>query len=159
MCPTPYFNQKLPVSIYLARHVNQKLPVSIYIDKQDPVLVTDIAKLHTFFENGATAVYMQMIFMLCRSFLDPSLTVAQRVYWIWRVKSLFVIWRQSVKTLHFITRETFCDIKSCCDAFIMYVLQINGSEVPLVPWFCGSDQNEQYFAEVRYGEIYILYWP
>ena len=58
----------------------------MYIDKQNPTFVMDIARHYDMFV-GATRIYLMMVFYLGRVFLDKSLNVDQRVYWIWRIKS------------------------------------------------------------------------
>ena len=54
-----------------------------------------------------------------------------------------------MRSVNFISTESFTDLKSCCDGFILYLLQINGTDVPLVPWYLGSDHNENFFKDTR----------
>ena len=122
-----------------------------YIDRQDLSQVMDIARyFEMFHEYPATRAFFQMIWFLCVTFLDKSLIVAQRhMSIIWRVKSFFVIWRNNVRALNSVTKKTFDDLVSCCDGLVNYFLQINGKEIVAVPWYLGSEPNEQFWADVR----------
>ena len=129
---------------------NSSRTAVLFVDKQDPALVMDIARYYyysMFSDKKATIIYLQHIFMLARAFLDKSLSLKQQLYWAWRVKSLFCIWRRKVRSLYFNTTETFKDIKNCCDGFVLYLLQINnqcrGSLHPMVSGISANSSSER----------------
>ena len=128
-----------------------------YVDRQDPSFVLDIARYFEMFAHfPATRAFFQMIWFLCRAFLDKSLIVKQRLYYTWRVKSFFVLWRKKVRALNSITKQTFDDVVSCCDGIMHYIWQINGKGLVAVPWFLGSNPNEQFWADMRLVSFLFL---
>lgn len=121
-----------------------------YVDRQDPSLVTDICRNYDLF-NGATGAFLFYMFMFIRCFLDKSLTVRDRIYWVWRVKSFFMKWSESVPKTLFITSLSFADLNSSCDGLIKYFLKIMNKNIPCVPWFLGTDLLEQIFGKGSYA--------
>ena len=78
----------------------------------------------------------------------------ERVYKAWYSKTFFVVWREQV--LHcsqFIPYETFKDLKCAADGLVLHLLLLKKEfpESPVVPYYLGSDMNEQCFARVRNG--------
>ena len=88
------------------------------------------------------------------AFLNKSLSPDERVYKAWYSKTFFVIWKENITQRHqFIPDETFKDLKCATDGLVLYLLLLKKEfpASPVVPYYVGSDINEQCFARVRLG--------
>ena len=133
-----------------------------YKDRQDPSLPYEVTKLRFMIDelnNKKTfmSLYLELISFLMEAFLEHNLTVVQRIFRIWYVKSLLRIWRiwlnkhnLSVAT-HFLASETYTDINIVCDGFLCLLLYCHKNDLWFCPQFFSSDHCEQAFAYCRIG--------
>ncbi|KAL5267646.1 hypothetical protein ACHWQZ_G004630 [Mnemiopsis leidyi] len=87
------------------------------------------------------------------AFLDNDASPEKHAFKVSYAKTFFVQWDKSSTQEQFITHQTFKDIKcSCCaDGLIMYMLSLakDFPNAPVVPYFLGSDSNDQSHADAR----------
>lgn len=124
-------------------------------DKQDPSHVTDISCLHEHFAHHgykALGMFFKAVHFLAEAFLDKTLDPYQRAYKAWWTKTFFVLWNEhSTYSSQCVTSQTLKDIICSCDGLILYfqILKKRFPEAKVVPYYLGSDQNEQLFAFIR----------
>jgi hypothetical protein len=137
--------------------VNSSKSAVNHSDKQDPSLVADIAHLYGAFideEMFAMGIYLKSIQCLTEAFFDDNLTPGERIQKAWYTKTLLVLWYENVSKQHFISKETFSDVKCLSDGLLLYFLLLRRSfpDSPVIPKLLGSDSCERAFAFFRCGQ-------
>ena len=103
------------------------------------------------------SLYLEIIAFILEAFLEHSLTIVQRIFRVWYVKSLLHIWRSWLVqhnyslSQHFIHSVTFTDINSICDGFLCLLLYCHKNNLWFCPQYYTSDHCEQAFSYCRIG--------
>lgn len=126
------------------------------IDKLSSENVIALLKNQPESKKKATRQYLMLVrYMLKVFFLDKSLDVCDRVYYLWYTVFFLRCWRQWLKknkfslTKNFITLNAYCCIELNGHSLLLIIEKNRQSNCELLPWFYSSQSCEETFRHTR----------
>lgn len=108
--------------------------------------------------SGGTILFLKIIDMICRAFLDMSLSHLDRVKYLWYATFILRIWKKSVaenpnqnKQEHFITSWTYSCVEINAHSLValMDYFKTNKLDHCFLPHLISSQPCESLFREIR----------
>lgn len=124
----------------------------------DKLTATSVTSLLTDDESKATQRLLIITRYILDAFLEKSLCIKQRIYFLWYANFFFRLWRSWIRdqehwtlTKHWMTLNTYTCIELNAHALLVMIEKCRTNNNPeiLLPWLYSSQPCEKFFRQTR----------